>query len=51
MASRSPLALIPEMRELYKAFCAEMDKAGISWILTCCGTGSYETPSSWTRRP
>ena len=35
MASRSPLALIPEMRELYKQFCAEMDKAGISWILTC----------------
>lgn len=35
MASRSPLALTPEMRELYKLFCAEMDKAGISWILTC----------------
>ena len=35
MASRSPLALIPEMRELYKQFCAEMDKAGISWITTC----------------
>lgn len=35
MASRSPLALTPEMRELYKLFCAEMDKAGISWITTC----------------
>jgi len=23
------------MRELYKQFCAEMDKAGISWITTC----------------
>ena len=35
MASRSPLALTPKMRELYKLFCAEMDKAGISWITTC----------------
>jgi len=35
MARRDVSGLIPEMREIYKEFCAEMDKAGIPWICTC----------------
>ena len=35
MARRDVSGLIPEMRAIYKEFCAEMDKAGIPWICTC----------------
>lgn len=35
MARRDANGLNSEMREKYRMFCQEMDKAGIPWICTC----------------